>query len=88
MSISFGGLSIPLAVLTDSYKTTHYALYPSANKMIAYGEFRSSYNNDKIDHRIVFYGIRYVIENYVAKQWTEQDVQKTDLFFKTHNVFL
>jgi nicotinamide phosphoribosyltransferase len=53
--------------------------------MTAYGEFRCAYNNDKEDHRIVFYGIRHIIEQLVAKPWTELDVQRADDFFKTHN---
>ncbi|KAI8058459.1 nicotinate phosphoribosyltransferase family-domain-containing protein [Syncephalis plumigaleata] len=80
-----GPFGIPLAVLTDSYKATHPFLYPDAAQMTAYGEFRCSYNNDKEDHRIVFYGIRHIIEQLVVKPWTELDVQRADDFFKTHN---
>lgn len=54
--------------------------------MVAYGEFRQPYDKDPVDHRIVFYGIRYIIETYIAHQWTEEQVAKADLFFKTHNV--
>jgi hypothetical protein len=28
---------LPIAVLTDSYKTTHYLQYPSCSKMVAVG---------------------------------------------------
>jgi nicotinamide phosphoribosyltransferase len=54
--------------------------------MVAYGEFRTSYNQDPQDHRIVFYGIRYYIENYIAKPWTAADLAMADQFFQTHNV--
>lgn len=84
MSI-FNGIPIPMAVLTDSYKTTHKDAYPEAKKMVAYGEFRQSYEKDRVDHRIVFYGIRYVIENYIKKQWTKTDLENAAAFFSTHN---
>ncbi|KAI8913558.1 nicotinate phosphoribosyltransferase family-domain-containing protein [Gorgonomyces haynaldii] len=76
---------IPLGLLTDSYKTTHYKLYPEAQKMVAYGEFRGGYDKDIEDTRIVFYGMRYIIDNYIAKQYTVQDVEEASKFFETHN---
>ena len=51
---------IPLALLTDSYKTTHCFLFPDAQLMSAYGEFRNSFEKDETDHRMVWTGIRYV----------------------------
>ncbi|KAI9014991.1 nicotinate phosphoribosyltransferase family-domain-containing protein [Gaertneriomyces semiglobifer] len=78
-------LGIPLPLLTDSYKTSHYRLYPEAKKMVAYGEFRASYDKDAVDHRLVVYGMRYIIENYVAVKWTVEDVVLTEKFFATHN---
>eukprot|EP00842_Homolaphlyctis_polyrhiza_P004335 jgi/Hompol1/4902/HPOL_004012-RA len=80
-----GLFSIPLPLLTDSYKAAHPYLYPEALKMVAYGEFRSSFEKDKHDSRIVFYGIRYIIENYVSKKFTMQDVLQAEAFFATHN---
>lgn len=53
--------------------------------MVAYGEMRQSYDQDPHDNRVVFYGIRYLIENYIAKKWTMQDVEKAELFYSTHN---
>jgi hypothetical protein len=38
--------------------------------MVAYGEFRAAYDKDPEEQRIVFVGMRYLIENYIAKQWT------------------
>ncbi|KAJ3046095.1 hypothetical protein HDV00_003845 [Rhizophlyctis rosea] len=75
---------LPLAVLTDSYKATHAFLYPEAKRMVAYGEFRVGYNKDKVDTRIVFYGIRYIIDHYVAVKWTEDDVHLAEQFFNVH----
>ncbi|CAG8594820.1 4788_t:CDS:10, partial [Racocetra persica] len=78
-------LGIPPAVLTDSYKPTHAFLYPDAIKSVAYGEFRSGYNGDKEDTRLLFYGIRYIIENYISVKWTLQDVELAEKFYATHN---
>ncbi|KAF9278416.1 hypothetical protein BGZ68_008588 [Mortierella alpina] len=78
-------LNIPFAVLTDSYKITHPFIYPRAQKMVAYGEMRQAYDKDPNDNRIVFYGIRYLIENYIAKKWSLQDVAQAEVFFSTHN---
>ncbi|KAF9170776.1 hypothetical protein BGX20_008532, partial [Mortierella sp. AD010] len=77
--------NFPLAVLTDSYKTTHPFIYPKAQKMVAYGEMRQAYDKDPNDNRIVTYGIRYIIESHVAKKWTLQDVERAEVFFSTHN---
>lgn len=49
-----------------------------------YGEFRHGFDKDDTDTRIVFYGIRYILENYLLKQWTMDDVDKCDAFFSTH----
>ncbi|KAJ1984516.1 hypothetical protein H4R34_000602 [Dimargaris verticillata] len=65
--------ALPMAVLTDSYKVTHTFMYPDAQKMVAYGEFRASFDRDPEDTRIVFYGIRYIIENYIAVKWTMEE---------------
>lgn len=78
-------INLPIAILTDSYKLSHPDAYPEAKEMVAYGEFRKPYPGMN-DERIVFYGIRYVIENYLEKQWTVKDVEDAELFFSTHNV--
>ncbi|KAF6250455.1 Quinolinate phosphoribosyl transferase [Scenedesmus sp. NREL 46B-D3] len=52
--------------------------------MVAYGEFRTGYNKDEQDTRILVYGLRYILENYVMRPWTADDVEKADVFFKTH----
>jgi nicotinamide phosphoribosyltransferase len=106
---------LPVSILTDSYKATHFFQYPDARevrgifslfplekkrkknkkgfeifcfcflKMVAYGEFRKPFQKDETDQRIVCYGMRYIIETYVAQKWTENDVELADRFFKTHN---
>lgn len=75
---------VPISVLTDSYKASHWLQYPPTRKMVAYGEFRCGYDKDKADTRMAWYGMRYVIENYVARRWTMEDVERADLFYKTH----
>ena len=52
--------------------------------MVAYGEFRASYEKDPVDSRIVLYGLRYLIENYVAAKWTVEDVENAAIFFNSH----
>lgn len=52
--------------------------------MVAYGEFRCPYDNDPLDHRLVFFGMRHIIEETVSRRWTEEDVEKASLFFATH----
>jgi hypothetical protein len=47
-----------------------------------YGEFRQGFNKDKADTRLVSYGIRYLVENYIAKRWTMEDVEMADAFYK------
>ena len=76
---------LSIAILTDSYKAGHFAQYPDAKEMVAYGEFRKSYDGMN-DDRIVFYGIRYIVENYLNKKWTKEDVDTAAKFYSTHNV--
>jgi hypothetical protein len=47
-----------------------------------YGEFRHGYAKDKADTRIVSYGLRYFIEQYISKRWTLEDVERADIFYK------
>jgi nicotinic acid phosphoribosyltransferase len=53
--------------------------------MVAYGEFRTPFEKDKEDERMVFYGIRYIVETYLSRKWTPWDVEAADKFFSTHN---
>lgn len=77
---------IPLSVLTDSYKACHPALYPAAKSRTAYAEFRRPFGGDADDdHRILVYGLRYIIERYVARRWTMEDLDQGSRFYSTHN---
>lgn len=77
-------LQIPMAVSSDSYKAGHYMMYPGADKMVAYGEFRAPYPG-QADQRIVFHGIRYIVENFLEHQWTVEEVEMAEKFYSTHN---
>jgi nicotinic acid phosphoribosyltransferase len=76
---------LPIPIMTDSYKAGHFAQYPDAAEMVAYGEFRTPFKGMK-DERMVFYGIRYIVENYLNHQWTLEEVERSADFYATHNV--
>ena len=79
---------IPLAVLTDSYKAGHPQMYPDADRMVAYGEFRSAMKGTGEaagDDRMLFYGLRHLVESYLCHRWTEAEVAQAEQFFATHN---
>lgn len=70
--------------MTDSYKAGHFLMYPAALSMTAYGEFREPMKGMN-DNRLVFYGIRHYIDNFVSRKWTMADVDAAEAFYKTHN---
>jgi nicotinic acid phosphoribosyltransferase len=72
------------AVMSDSYKAGHPFMYPEARRMTAYGTFRKPFPNAN-DDRIVLYGIRYIVENFLLRQWTREDVEIAEKFYSTHN---
>lgn len=78
-------LPVPVSVLTDSYKASHFLMYPEARLMVAYGEFRAPFQKDATDTRFVFFGMRYIVETFLHQQWTEQDVEQAARFYSTHN---
>jgi len=79
-------LECPVGVMTDSYKATHFQMYPEAKSMTAYGEFRAQYKGVGCDDdRFIFYGMRHCIENIVNRPWTVADVDAAEAFYKTHN---
>ncbi|KAI3639982.1 hypothetical protein MIR68_001987 [Amoeboaphelidium protococcarum] len=79
-------MRIPPTLLADSYKASHYVLYPKADKMCAYGEFRHSYEKDQRDHRMVFYGMRYILETHLSTPWTMIDIEDAEKFFHTFGI--
>lgn len=79
-------LPVPISVMADSYKPSHYLMYPECQEMVAYGEFRAPMNGDKTDTRFVCYGMRYIVERYLLHQWTTKDLEMAENFYKTHSV--
>lgn len=63
-------------------------MYPESEEMVAYGEFRNSFEKNTEDARMVFVGMRHIIENFVAVKWTENDVQMADTFYRYDTTFL
>eukprot|EP00967_Tisochrysis_lutea_P026941 scaffold31153_cov22-Tisochrysis_lutea.AAC.2 len=61
-----------------SWLCTAHGCAPPLGQCLQYGEFRAGYNKDKVDTRIVSYGLRYFIEQYVSKRWTLEDVERAD----------
>ena len=53
--------------------------------MTVFGAFRKSYDGDQEDQRIVFHGIRYLIDSYICKKWTEEDLARSEAFFSMHH---
>lgn len=49
---------------------------------LQYGEFRTGFNGDQEDTRMVVWGLRYILENYVIRQWTVEDVERADVFYR------
>lgn len=54
-------LECPMSVMTDSYKAGHFLMYPAAQSMTAYGEFREPMNGMN-DNRLV---VRNIINLFI-----------------------
>ena len=86
----------------DAYETGHHNQYPKdAVEMTAYLTFRKGMemlttsekqkyrgwvDNMNEDDRIVWFGIRYVIETFISKPITHADVDEAAEFYSTFNV--
>jgi nicotinic acid phosphoribosyltransferase len=77
-------LECPLLVMADSYKAAHFKMYPKAQVMVAYGEFRKAMDGMD-DDRIVVYGIRHYIEQLINRLIDGTDIDAAIAFYKTHN---
>src|SRR4051812_19497814 len=42
-------------------------------------------NIDQDDNRFVFCGMRYLVETYLHRRWTMEDIAEADRFYATHN---
>lgn len=77
-------LTVPFLLDTDSYKCTHWQMYPSAREMTAYFTCRGPLYEH--DHRIVFAGFRYLFETVIARRITWDDIHEADTYLETHGV--
>jgi hypothetical protein len=74
-------LECPLSLMADSYKGTHLRMYPdNTGEMRVYGTFRQSYDKDKDDHRVVVYGIKYYIHQFVSRFIDGKDIKAGKAF--------
>lgn len=80
-------MTISNFVRADSYKAGHSTMYPAANKMVAYGEFRKAFPGVG-DERIVFYGISYIVDKYLNRRWTMEELDAAEHFYSKHNAGL
>ena len=76
-------LECPLSIMTDTYKSAHLLMYEKAMEMRAYGSFRQSYEKTK-DNRIVFYGIKYYIRNFILRVMDKSDIDASRKFLGAH----
>ena len=73
----------PLSMMTDSYKATHFLMYPPAKEMRAYGEFRKKFDGMP-DSRLVVYGTRYYVDNFISQTIHWSDVTSSRAFLAEH----
>ena len=59
-----------------------HTLSLSTSTTTQYGEFRAGYNKDQTDTRVIFFGLRYVLDTHINKQWTRADVDAAARFFR------
>ena len=88
-------LECPLTVMADAYKAGHYKMYPDAVEMSAYGSFRKGFEifegegisrRDIIgDSRIVFYGLRYYIQQFLSRGITKEEIERCEKFYSQLN---
>lgn len=72
----------PVLLDTDSYKLSHAAMYPDAQRMTAYFTFRGPFSPS--DHRIVYYGMRHLYETLLARKITWADIEAADAYLAKH----
>jgi nicotinic acid phosphoribosyltransferase len=69
----------------DSYKAGHFEQYPEGiEEIVAYGEFRKAFPGLE-DDRIVWYGMRHIVEHWLEKQWDHEQLAYLDYFMSTQN---
>ena len=64
---------------------------PRREHAMQYGEFRRGFRldaggHDVADTRLVFYGMRYIVESYLMRRWTRDDVETASRFYRRARV--
>lgn len=67
---------------TDSYKTSHFVQYPPNTK----GQFSYFESRGGLYDQTVFFGLQYLIKEYLSKPITEEHVIEAAEFYKAHGV--
>jgi nicotinic acid phosphoribosyltransferase len=75
---------IPFILDVDTYKTSHWQMYPDAKSMTAYFTFRGPLTTE--DERIVFFGMRYLFETVISHRVEQFEVDEAAEYLKTHGV--
>lgn len=66
--------------LTDSYKVSHHLQYPEGMEYL-YSYFESRGGEFE---ETVFYGLRYILEEYLSKPITQKDIDHFEQVFESH----
>ena len=67
---------------TDSYKLSHPWQYPKGTDyMFSYVESRGG-----ISQRVMFFGLQYILKEYLCKPFSFDDVNEADEFYKAHGL--
>ncbi|MGP5405116.1 nicotinate phosphoribosyltransferase [Psychrobacter celer] len=70
-----------LLLNSDSYKTSHWAQYPSGS------EYLSSYiEARKGDYDVVFFGLQAFIKEYLSTPITHQDIDEAEMVIQAHGL--
>lgn len=78
-------INVPRLLDTDTYKLGHSMMYPKdAVELKAYFTLRGPLTER--DHRIAYWGIRYLYDTVISKPITQSDIDKADEYIKTHGV--
>jgi nicotinamide phosphoribosyltransferase len=78
-------MSLPsdnLILRTDSYKASHFLQYPpGTTRLLGYFESRGGLYGET-----VFFGLQYLLEEYLARRVKDADVTEASAFFAAHGV--
>jgi len=71
-----------LIIRTDSYKASHFLQYPpETTRLLGYFESRGGLYGET-----VFFGLQYLLDEYLSKRVTDADVSDAAAFFAAHGL--